>query len=46
MTHSEIAGATGLPMGTIKSRIRLAIDRLRHAMDAGSGDGLGPGVGG
>ncbi|MCK0169003.1 sigma-70 family RNA polymerase sigma factor [Jannaschia sp. S6380] len=31
-THSEIAAATGLPLGTIKSRIRLAIDRLRHAM--------------
>jgi RNA polymerase sigma-70 factor (ECF subfamily) len=33
MTHTEIADATGLPLGTIKSRIRLAIDRLRHAMD-------------
>ncbi|MCB1339787.1 MAG: sigma-70 family RNA polymerase sigma factor [Pseudooceanicola sp.] len=31
-THSEIAAATGLPLGTIKSRIRLALDRLRHAM--------------
>lgn len=34
LTHSEIAAQTGLPLGTIKSRIRLAIDRLRHAMDA------------
>ncbi|WP_371157702.1 sigma-70 family RNA polymerase sigma factor [Jannaschia sp. 2305UL9-9] len=33
LTHSEIAAQTGLPLGTIKSRIRLAIDRLRHAMD-------------
>lgn len=33
MTHTEIAEATGLPLGTIKSRIRLALDRLRHAMD-------------
>ena len=33
LTHSEIAEATGLPLGTIKSRIRLALDRLRHAMD-------------
>lgn len=33
MTHSEIAEATGLPLGTIKSRLRLALDRLRHAMD-------------
>lgn len=32
MSHSEIADATGLPLGTIKSRIRLALDRLRHAM--------------
>jgi RNA polymerase sigma factor (sigma-70 family) len=32
MTHSEIAAETGLPLGTIKSRIRLALDRLRHAM--------------
>ena len=35
MTHTEIADATGLPLGTIKSRIRLAIGRLRHAMDTG-----------
>ncbi|MBM1815910.1 sigma-70 family RNA polymerase sigma factor [Pseudosulfitobacter pseudonitzschiae] len=32
LTHSEIAAQTGLPLGTIKSRIRLALDRLRHAM--------------
>lgn len=33
LTHSEIADITGLPLGTIKSRIRLALQRLRHAMD-------------
>jgi RNA polymerase sigma-70 factor (ECF subfamily) len=33
MTQSEIAKITGLPLGTIKSRIRLALDRLRHAMN-------------
>lgn len=32
LTHSEIAQETGLPLGTIKSRIRLALDRLRHTM--------------
>lgn len=32
LSHSEIAADTGLPLGTIKSRIRLALDRLRHAM--------------
>lgn len=33
LSHSEIADATGLPLGTIKSRIRLALDRLRHSMN-------------
>lgn len=33
LTHSEIAEETGLPLGTIKSRIRLALDKLRHAMN-------------
>ena len=32
LTHSEIAAETGLPLGTIKSRIRLALERLRHSM--------------
>lgn len=32
LSHREIADATGLPLGTIKSRIRLALDKLRHAM--------------
>lgn len=32
LSHSEIAEQTGLPLGTIKSRIRLALDRLRHTM--------------
>ena len=29
LSHAEIAAETGLPLGTIKSRIRLALDRLR-----------------
>lgn len=32
LTHQEISTQTGLPLGTIKSRIRLALDRLRHEL--------------
>lgn len=32
VSHSEIAAETGLPLGTIKSRIRLALDRLRQRL--------------
>lgn len=32
LTHAQIAVVTGLPLGTIKSRIRLGLDRLRHEM--------------
>lgn len=33
MTHQEISLETGLPLGTIKSRIRLGLDRLRHELE-------------
>lgn len=32
MTHSQIAAMLGEPLGTIKSRIRLAMQRLRDAL--------------
>lgn len=32
LSHGEIARITGLPLGTIKSRIRLALEKLRQAM--------------
>jgi RNA polymerase sigma factor (sigma-70 family) len=32
LSHSEIAAQTGLPLGTIKSRIRLALDKLRQTL--------------
>jgi RNA polymerase sigma-70 factor (ECF subfamily) len=31
MTHQEIAKAKNIPLGTVKSRMRLAMDRLSHA---------------
>jgi RNA polymerase sigma factor (sigma-70 family) len=33
LSHSEIAERTGLPMGTVKSRLRLAFGRLRRALE-------------
>ena len=32
LTHQEISRQTGLPLGTIKSRIRLGLERLRHEL--------------
>ena len=32
LTHKEISDQTGLALGTVKSRIRLGLDRLRHEL--------------
>ncbi len=34
LSHSEISEQTGLPLGTVKSRIRLAFGRLRQLIEA------------
>lgn len=33
LSHSEISEKTGLPLGTVKSRIRLAFAKLRQALE-------------
>jgi RNA polymerase sigma-70 factor (ECF subfamily) len=37
-THSDIAAETNLPLGTVKSRIRLALDRIRQGMKGNEGE--------
>lgn len=32
-TQSQIASASGIPLGTVKSRVRLALGRLRQILD-------------
>jgi RNA polymerase sigma-70 factor (ECF subfamily) len=41
-THSEIAEQTKLPLGTVKSRLRLAFGRLRRALAGERMDGDAP----
>jgi RNA polymerase sigma-70 factor, ECF subfamily len=39
LSHSEISAETGIPLGTVKSRIRLGMQRLRSSL-AGQGYGF------
>ena len=32
LSHNEISDQTGLALGTVKSRIRLGLERLRHEL--------------
>lgn len=34
LTHSEIAGRLGVPAGTVKGRMRLALDKLRAELES------------
>lgn len=41
LTHVEIAERVGIPLGTVKGRMRLAVDKLRDALRMPKGAGTG-----
>jgi RNA polymerase sigma-70 factor (ECF subfamily) len=40
LTHVEIAEALALPLGTVKSRLRLGLEKMKAVLRIGSGDEL------
>ena len=45
LTHTEIAATLDLPLGTVKSRLRYALDGMRAAIEADDRVSLAPAVG-
>ena len=41
LSHSDIAARTRLPLGTVKSRLRLAFQRLKRDLEAGGIESVG-----
>ena len=42
-SHQELADLTGRPLGSVKSKLRTALRKLRTQLDSGPGDGEHPG---
>ena len=40
-SHSEIAELLGTPIGTIKGRMRLGLEKMRNALAGATGEGRG-----
>jgi RNA polymerase sigma-70 factor, ECF subfamily len=43
-THSEIADMLGMPLGTVKGRMRLGLEKIRARLAEGLGEGLAEGA--
>jgi RNA polymerase sigma-70 factor (ECF subfamily) len=39
-SHSEIAELLGAPIGTVKGRMRLGLEKMRHALAGATGEGM------